>query len=124
LQDRAHSADEQEHRVEGAEASSAATPRTPKSTQSLALGEAAQSELEETKAENEFLLKQLHEVQEELERCYLENRTRLSDVSQSKDYKRVLAERDALLSSLSWRVTVPLRWLLRPFAGPPTKKSG
>jgi hypothetical protein len=98
--------------------------QTQRPDQSLAPSEPQRRELDEVKAENDFLLSQLHEVQEELERCYLEDRSRVYDVSQSKDYKRVLGERDALLNSLSWRVTAPMRWLLRPFAGPPTQKSG
>ena len=69
----------------------------------LEKSKAAQAALE---AERQTLQKQLKQVTED------ERRAR----------QRVEREQDALLSSLSWRITTPLRWLLRPIMGAPFQK--
>jgi hypothetical protein len=90
--------------------------------QSLQEANAQNPELEE---ENELLLMQLHQVQEELESYFLENKD-LEGKLKSTDQEKKKFERKArqatnmlkdVHASLSWKITAPIRLLLRPFLG-------
>jgi phosphoglycolate phosphatase-like HAD superfamily hydrolase len=79
----------------------------------------------ELKEENELLLMQLYQVQEELENYFLENRD-LQEKLKSTDQEKQRFERSARQAtnmlkdahaSLSWKITAPIRLLLRPFVG-------
>ncbi|MEA1052542.1 hypothetical protein U5801_22430 [Lamprobacter modestohalophilus] len=94
--------------------------------------------IETLRAENELLLRQLVQVQESFEHYYLDhppagaNAERTEAVHTSARAAAALAlerdariaaehQRDALLASVSWRITAPLRWLagaLSPRKGP------
>ncbi|MEA1052916.1 hypothetical protein U5801_24360 [Lamprobacter modestohalophilus] len=83
--------------------------------------------------ETELLLQQLYDAQAEIERCHREHRHTLgqelsavqnelqryqSDYHEAaRQLRRMTQERDALRSSVSWRITAPLRWILRPIMG-------
>lgn len=79
----------------------------------------------ELKEENELLLVQLHQVQEELESYFLDNRELNQELNKLRGENKAL-ERKArrannmlkdVHGSLSWKITAPLRWLLRPVLG-------
>ncbi len=82
-------------------------------------------ENEDLKEENELLLHQLHHVQEELERYFLEHSASKSKFDEQEKQKialtnevqRLTDTEKALRSSLSWKITAPIRLLLRPFMG-------
>lgn len=86
---------------------------------------ARQSEHEDLREENELLLAQLHQVQEELESYFLENQdiTRQLNESQKKNQElegqihEARGSLQAVYASWSWKITTPLRLLLRPFMG-------
>ena len=73
--------------------------------------------------ENELLLQQLHHVQEELESYFLENRDlqrKLDEAQKQKTEFEVQAQiaqngLAAICSSISWKITAPLRFLAGPF---------
>ena len=91
-------------------------------------------EHEELKEENELLLAQLHQVQEELERYYLayvDTNSKPAATSKARASTEITSanspspgkaktELQAVLSSASWRITGPLRWLASYWLGPAT----
>ena len=93
------------------------------STRTSLLEENAQNA--ELKEENELLLMQLHQVQEELESYFLENKdlqTKLKSTDQEKQqFERKARQATNMLkdvhASLSWKMTAPIRLLLKPFLG-------
>lgn len=85
----------------------------------------AGSAQEELKEENELLLMQLHQVQEELESYFLENQdinNKLKTAQkENQELERQARQARNMLNdahaSLSWKITAPIRLLLRPFMG-------
>ncbi|MDT8322403.1 MAG: hypothetical protein RQ826_17960 [Xanthomonadales bacterium] len=83
---------------------------------------ARQDDLQE---ENDLLLTQLHQVQEELENYFLQNqdltRKLKKTEKQEKELERKARQATNMLAdvhrSASWRITAPIRLLLRPFLG-------
>jgi hypothetical protein len=75
--------------------------------------------------ENELLLMQLHQVQEELESYFLQNQDlerKFREVQAEKqEFERKARQARNMLSdvhgSLSWKITAPIRWLLRALLG-------
>lgn len=92
-----------------------------------------QEELEsiflEAQAQKETLLnrqKQLEQAKSaratlEAERQMLQKQLKQTTERERRARQHAERERDALLSSLSWRLTTPLRWLLKPIMGTPFK---
>jgi hypothetical protein len=79
----------------------------------------------ELKEENNLILAQLHQVQEALESYFLENKDLKSKLKSSDQEKRKF-ERKArqatnmlkdVHASFSWKITAPIRLLLKPFLG-------
>jgi hypothetical protein len=76
------------------------------------------TELQDLQQENELLLQKMHQLQEELERIYLEGAQNKQE--QIELQHRLLAAEatiQALYESKSWRITRPLRALLDLFSG-------
>lgn len=79
----------------------------------------------ELKEENELLLMQLHQVQEELESYFLDNRELNQKLDKLRAENKALERKarrannmlDDVHGSVSWKITAPLRWLLRPVLG-------
>lgn len=73
--------------------------------------------LQELQEENEILHLQLHQVQEELEFYYQESQKQVRPVVKqpSARLNYLETELENVKSSLSWKVTAPLRWLAAPF---------
>lgn len=75
--------------------------------------DALKRELDDAKEENELLLAQLHQVQEELERYFLQSQSKApAPAFYSSDAQ---AKLERMEKTLSWRITAPLRWGFRPF---------
>ena len=76
------------------------------------------SQLTALQEENDLLLQQLHHVQEELESYYLDNQQLRRDAEEKQAQNETLQYTvDALHGSMSWTITAPLRFIMRPFMG-------
>lgn len=74
--------------------------------------------LTDLQEENDLLLQQLHHVQEELESYYLDNQKLRHDAETKQAQNEALQYTvDALHGSMSWKITAPLRFIMRPFMG-------
>lgn len=82
-------------------------------------------DIEDLTEENELLLLQLHQVQEELESYFLENQDLKKTLKecelQKQQFERKARQATNMFNdvhaSLSWKITAPLRAMIRPFRG-------
>lgn len=84
--------------------------------------EQAENRRKELEEENELLLLQLHQVQEELERYYLQLQEEKENFGRSEKRLKALERKISYMeNSKSWKITRPLRGVIKPFMKKPAK---
>ena len=78
-----------------------------------------EAQLKDLKEENDLLLQQLHHVQEELERYYLDNQQLQSGGFETQKMRKRISDLERRVryfeNSKSWKITAPLRAVLKLF---------